>query len=171
MPIRTIPLPSQTILCALLYVDETSISGLRWKVSPRNQRRAGDVAGSLGGTQRWSTEINGISYLNHRLIWKITFGSDPKEELDHKNRNHQDNRPNALREASHSQNGMNRKLASNNKSGTAGVSWNTSERKWEATGSENNKRVHLGRFEKLNSAIQARQEWEIKHQGEFRRID
>jgi hypothetical protein len=59
----------------------------------------------------------------------------------------------------------------NNKSGIIGVCWNKREEKWVAQIMLNNKNIHLGRFDDLEEACEARKEAEIKYFGEFRNKD
>lgn len=76
------------------YYDETSPTGLRWKV-PRfggegsRIRKPGDVAGTMrsDGYINMGIQINHVRYrtLGHRVIWFLAHGSLPPEdmEIDH----------------------------------------------------------------------------------------
>ncbi len=57
----------------------------------------------------------------------------------------------------------NQRLRKTNKSGTAGVSWNKRDKKWEACISVNSKPVKLGYFTDKEDAISARKNAEIKY--------
>lgn len=110
----------------------------------------------------YSCNIDGKSYLKHRLIYLMFYGKLP-ELLDHIDRNPLNNRIENIREADKKINSINRNLQSNNKSGYKGVSWNKNSSKWEAYIKVNNKRIHLKLHETLEEAIEARREAENKY--------
>jgi len=90
--------------------------------------------------------------------------------VDHKDHNTLNNRRTNLRLATSSQSNMNRRKMHNNKSGCSGVNCIKSKNKiiWIARISVNNKRIFLGRFNKLSDAIYIRKEAEKKYFGDFR---
>ena len=51
-----------------------------------------------------SIRIQGKAYLAHRLAWLITYGKMPKKDIDHIDRNRQNNRIDNLREVTASEN-------------------------------------------------------------------
>ena len=55
------------------------------------------------------------------------------------------------------QNGFNRQLNKNNKSGIKGVGWHKRDQKWYVQITFCNKQIHLGYFVKLEDAKNARQ--------------
>ena len=87
--------------------------------------------------------------------------------VDHINHNTYDNRKINLRICTISQNGMNRKLAKNNTSGTTGVYWSKKINKWIAKITVNNHTIHLGSYNDLNEAIKIRKQAQDKYFGEF----
>lgn len=101
----------------------------------------------------------------HRLI----MGFPNVTDIDHihgiKTRN--DNRKGNLRVVTHSQNGMNKDLQSNNTSGVAGVGWYSKTNKWRAYIMIDRKFIHLGLFDSFEDAVKARKEAEEKYFGEF----
>jgi len=113
--------------------------------------------------------LDGIYYKQHRLIWKIVTGRDPKNELDHKDLNKQNNRWKNLREATHNQNLMNALGLKTNRSGHTGVSWNARDKRWTAYVGGSSNRVVLGNFKHLKEAVIVRQAAAKKHFGEFAR--
>ena len=58
---------------------------------------------------------------------------------------------------------LERKKQSNNTSGTKGVHWDKSSRKWRASIQFQGKQHHLGRFDNKQDAINAREEAEEKY--------
>lgn len=86
---------------------------------------------------------------------------------DHINRNPLDNRKENLREATHSENAMNRSKYKNNKSNVSGVCWRKDTLKWRSYIQVGSKKYNLGSFTNKDDAIKARLKAEIKYFGEF----
>jgi len=102
----------------------------------------------------------------HRLIMGLKHGN--KNQVDHVNHNPLDNRKINLRVVSGSQNQRNRKGAqTNSKSGVLGVSWVKTRNKWFAQIQVHGKNINLGRYSKIDDAIQARNEGVIKYHGQI----
>ena len=86
------------------YDPETGI--ITWA-----KRRFGVKLGSEAGTEHKGykrVKVDSKLIMAHRLAWAIHYGEWPPEELDHVNRIRSDNRISNLREASHSDNMVNR---------------------------------------------------------------
>lgn len=62
-------------------------------------------------------------------------------------------------------NAINKGRQSNNTSGHVGVSWDKSRNKWESHIKLNNNKKHLGRFDNIDDAIEARLKAELKYFG------
>ena len=103
----------------------------------------------------------------HRLI----MDCPDNMVVDHINHNPLDNRKSNLRICTQQQNNKNQKKKTNNKSGVIGVSWDRSRGKWCAQIMHNNKHIHLGRFDTIEEAIEARKHAEITYYGEYRNRD
>ena len=91
--------------------------------------------------------------------------------VDHINHNPLDNRKSNLRICTQQQNSMNKSKHSNNISGVAGVSWKKDKHKWCARIIYNRKNIHIGYFDTLEEAIEARKQAEIEYFGEYRNQD
>jgi hypothetical protein len=76
--------------------------------------------------------------------------------VDHKDRNTFNNTIDNLRFSTKSQNAMNSKLCSRSTSGHKGVSWKQDKQKWKAYLTLNKKQIHLGYYDKIEDAIEAR---------------
>jgi hypothetical protein len=112
-------------------------------------------------THRYIYNSNNNLFL-HNLIMGI-------KGIDHINGNSLDNKKCNLRMATKSQNAMNSKIPNNNTSGCKGVFWNNIYNKYQANICINYNTIHLGYFKKIEDAIKARKEAEIKYHGKYRR--
>ena len=98
----------------------------------------------------------GIIYM-HQLLRKVPIGL----EVDHKNRNKLDNRKDNLRAATRSQNQLNRGIQRNNTSGYKGVFYESGRSpRWRAAIMVDYKKINLGSFSSLQSAVFARKKAE-----------
>ncbi|WPZ30789.1 HNH endonuclease [Sulfitobacter sp. OXR-159] len=95
------------------------------------------------------------NHLAHRVIWAIVHDQWPDSEIDHIDRDRQNNRICNLRLATRSENAANQCMRSNNRSGFKGVTWSKVAKKWTAEISFNNKRNYLGLFETKEEAALA----------------
>lgn len=102
--------------------------------------------------------------LMHRQIM-----GNSKQWIDHKNGDGLDNRKENLRYCTQSQNCMNARKKSSNKSGHIGVHWDKKRNKWKAEIKVYYKNKYLGRFARIKDALNARKEAEIILFGEFRK--
>jgi hypothetical protein len=97
---------------------------------------------------RIKSSIENGKFSLHRLIMDAKKG----EYIDHINHNTLDNRKNNLRKCTNQENGFNRKIGKNNKSGVKGVYWDKQKKKWRATIGYNYKHIYLGYYENLEEA-------------------
>ena len=107
--------------------------------------------------------INGKLFMAHRLAWLYVYGEFPKQDIDHINRDRYDNRIKNLRDVNAKINGQNRSIGINNTSGTIGVIWDKRRMKYQANIRYNKINKFLGYFSKLEDAINARKEGELKY--------
>lgn len=150
---------------SLLHYSEQSGQFI-WLDNKNNRVKKGDVAGHIDDHGYRRICIEGVEYRAHRLAWLYIFGVMP-EMIDHVNGIRTDNRLSNLRECTSSQNAINRKIQSNNKSGTTGVSWNKKESKWKAYAKIKGKIINLGTYMGKEEAINARLKFCENKYGEF----
>lgn len=146
------------ILKILVYDPETGI--LRW--SRNHVLRGGQVAGSVDpNTGYLRVEILGRRYMVHRVCWFIFYKTWPILDLDHNpDQTRTNNRISNLREATKSENSLNRKGAQkNSKSGVIGVSFDGHSGYWRAVF----KRTCLGRTYCFGKAIKMRKNYSKKY--------
>jgi len=100
----------------------------------------------------------------HRVLADIPEGFD----TDHVNGDRLDNRDSNIRQATRTQNCINRPLQKNNKSGVAGVSQYNRGPRWTVRININKKARFLGLFVSLEEAVAVRKRAELEHYGEFK---
>lgn len=97
----------------------------------------------------------------------IIMHSDGTFDVDHRNHITYDNRKSNLRIIKHHQNVTYSKKYSNNSSGHKGVSFDKSRNKWIAYITFNKKNYNLGRYDKYEDAVIARENAEKEIHKEF----
>lgn len=145
---------------------------LTWKTRPRhhfqssmvwktwNTKWAGKKVGSVDSKGHGRLLVKGKPTGVHRVCWKLYYGHDPVNDIDHIDHNPLNNRIDNLRDVTHRENCRNLKLNRNNKSGHMGVFWIAKLGKWQAKIRDNYKDVNLGFYLTLDEAISARKEGE-----------
>lgn len=116
----------------ILQYDESSPTGLRWKVEIRSGKNGnqincspGDVAGTEGDDVRahYIVAYAWQQFLAHRIIYEMFHGSIPQgATVDHKDGDGRNNRKENLRLVTHAVNMRNCKKRIDNKTGVVGVS-------------------------------------------------
>ncbi len=149
---------------ALLSYNKTS--GLfRW-LEDRGRGMKGKIAGTPDSKGYIQIRIDGVKYRASRLAFLVVEGVPPLHQVDHVNRDRSDNKWLNLRNATSSQNAMNRNIRTDNSSGTVGVHRRPDGR-WQARITVDGTRVSLGHFDSLKRAIKVRSTAAKKHYGEF----
>ena len=120
---------------------------------------------------RIDVSISGVSYLGHRIAYKMFHGIEPPPVLDHINMIKTDNRISNLRPASYSQNACNKRKQSNNKVGAKGVSFDKYTRRYAANIAINKQQIHLGRFDTVEEAVAAYERAAAIYHGDFARTN
>ncbi len=166
------PLPSAKRLRELFILDETSgvlVRKATPDMLPRIAKRfAGKPAGHVSARGYVQVLIDGVSFLAHRIVWKMVHGTEP-DELDHINGLRSDNRPGNLRPVSRAQNLMNRSRKSR-KAFPKGVH-QTAAGTFKAEITANGVRVRLGTFTSTDAAHAAYREAARSLHGAFARFD
>lgn len=149
-------MPSQALLQELFFYDP--VTGHLINKKPRAGVTRNSRAGSTDTHGYRQVKINGVLYLEHRLIWVMQYGKEPSCQLDHINRVRDDNRLENLRLAPNNEvdNAQNMGLRVNNTSGVRGVSWIRRLNKWQVQIQTGRKKQHVGMYECLLDAIAAR---------------
>ena len=155
-----------------LKIEETSPSGLVWKINKGPRAKKESKAGCLNKTNGYYyVRLNDKLYLAHRLIWFLAFEEDPgNSQIDHKDRNRANNKISNLRKASQTQQNHNQITKNNNKCGFKGVRQHTSGL-WHAYITINGKQKSLKYFKTKEEAARAYDKAAKEHFGEFARLN
>lgn len=151
----------ERIMDVIKYNPSTGL--FMWKKRPNSRCHEGWFAGSKCSAGYTQVCVFGNRMTGHQVAWLIYYGSVPRYEIDHKNRDKSDNRISNLRDISHIKNSRNRNRSKLNTSGYTGVYFSKSENKWNASIHVDYRKINLGRFSTREEAIVARQQAELKH--------
>jgi hypothetical protein len=140
---------------------------IKWRVlgAHRRKRVEGKQAGRIERYRKIT--INGRDIKACHLIWFLAYGVWPKKQIDHINTIKTDDKISNLREATNTQNQMNRKPPANS-TGFPGVKrqWN----RFSASMRKNGKPFYLGSFGTPQEAAEAYRNAVREHHGEFARL-
>ncbi len=150
---KILPLPSADRLNELFSLNP--VLGVLTAKTTRGRRIAGTTVGTPNDEGRLICKVDNKIYYVHRIIWKMQCGKDPSGLIDHSDRNPSFNGTENLRDTDFSENGMNRAVNHNTKSGLKGAHWSTSESKWRSSIKKNGKTKHLGWFKTKEEAHEA----------------
>lgn len=114
-----------------------------------------------------SVNYNGEYVYLHNVI----CNKMEKRYVDHKDRDKLNNTSENLREATGSENQMNKGIRKNNTSGKVGVHWSNSMNKWCAMICVEGKHMNLGYFDDYDDAVECRVSAEKKYFKEYRAKD
>lgn len=126
-------LPSLEVLeDALVYNPLTGVFTRKKKTGRGYKLTASPVAGCKRKNGYVFIMVAGKYYHAARLAWKMFYKTDPSRdlEIDHINRQRDDNRIINLRLVTSTENNRNQSMSRNNTSGVRGVSWSKQANKW-----------------------------------------
>lgn len=129
----------------LYYDPETGL--FIWLKQKSNRIKVGSIAGSKNKKGYIRIKFHNVFYLAHRLAWFYVYNQFPTKDLDHVNRNKEDNRLSNLREAS--------KIENNHNKDSKGYCFHKATSKWMAKITTNNIAVYLGLFKTKKEAREA----------------
>lgn len=173
-------LPSRDLVRQLLDYDAET-GAFTWRPRPRemfpsekgfmvwNGRFAGKAAGHANGLRR-TIAIAATSYLAHRLAWLIHYGEPVPDLIDHADLNALNNSISNLRAASKGQNMSNAQRRKDNTIGAKGVHRQHNGR-FFARVTVGGVLHHLGTFDTVEEAAEARQNAAARLHGKFARFD
>ena len=126
-----------------------------------HSRFCGKPVGSFNREGYMTTTIIGVGtkkdFKIHRLIWVWHYGRWPKGEIDHIDHNRGNNKIENLREVSRKENAKNLSISKLNSSGVSGVTWDRTLCKWVAKIRVEGKTHHIGVFDSIEEAENARE--------------
>ncbi len=111
--------------------------------------------------------VNSSNFKGERYVHRIVMKAQKCEVVDHINGDKMDNRKKNLRICSQADNCLNKVIGKRNKSGVAGVYYDSKREKWAAQISVKKKTISLGRFDTKEEAIAVRLKSQEKYHGEY----
>jgi hypothetical protein len=132
-------LPSKELLQELFYYEK----GVLFRKKSLSKGKANQPIGWIEKNGYWATNVYGVRYRVHRLVWQFHHGNCPSF-IDHIDGNKNNNSIENLRLATNQQNNANTKTPKNNKLGLKGVCLDG--KKYKASIKVNGKSKHLGYF-------------------------
>jgi hypothetical protein len=172
--------PALTAEFVRSILDYDPLTGLfTWRNRPDlpkkwNTRYAGKRAGAKGPRGYVQLQIsnpNRVNYPAHQLAWVHYYGVWPADQIDHRYGIRDDNRISELRLATNSDNGCNKPMQRNNKSGFIGVHFDQQRGKWRAKINRHGRIQFDKFFDTPEQAHQARQSALAEAHGEFAIVD
>lgn len=161
-------LPEISLLRKYLHYDPES-GDLTWIKSSSRRVAPGRKVARYNSNGYSRLRFQGCELMAHRVAFALYHGRWPTNQIDHIDGNPSNNRISNLREATHAENARNRKVQSSNVSGVSGVRWLKATRKWRAQIGGTKNRKHLGLFDNLADAAEARRQAEQAYYGDFAR--
>lgn len=155
----------EVVMGALSYDPDTG--NFTWRKTMNGRIKAGNSAGTLDRDGYRRIRLDGKAYYAHRLAWLAHYGELPDVQIDHINRDPDDNRIANLRLATAQQNAFNQAISANNTSGFKGVDFVTRENRWRARCRIDGRLIHLGTFATKEEAGQAYQRFAKESHRQF----
>lgn len=134
-----------------------------------NKKTKSGAIGTNNGVGYKVVKVDGVKHYVHRVVFLWHHGYLP-EYIDHIDTNKSNNSIENLRKTTNSQNGANRGIQSNNKTGFKGVFFDKDTKKYRARITVNYKMKYLGVFNDAHSASIAYNSAAEQYFGNFARI-
>jgi hypothetical protein len=147
---------------------------LLWIRPPWNHPRlrgqeAGHARPSCNGRFYWIIQVDGEKHRRSHLIFRIVHGRWPRREIDHVDGNSLNDRPDNLREATHTENAWNHGIFKRRIPLPLGVRHTPSSGRYQARISFHGVQLHLGAFSTPTEAHQVYLAKRKELYGEFAR--
>lgn len=133
-----------------------------------NRGSLGVVSGHTRKDGYQVLRIDGELYFLHRLAWFYMNETWPPE-IDHIDGNPSNNTFSNLREATSSQNKINRQTGKKSRNIPKGVCWHKGASKWMAQVRKDKQYIYLGLFESLEKAVAEYEKASKELHGEYKR--
>jgi len=127
-----------------------------------NARYAGHPALAYVSKGYKTGPIFNIQFRASRVVFAMTTGHWPKDQVDHEDHDKLNNAPDNLRDTDQFGNMKNGPMMKNNKSGHVGVSWYKATNRWRAAIMIKGKQITLGYYKDINDAVAAREKSSIE---------
>lgn len=150
---KTIPLDSEK-LRIFFELNPRSPSGISWTNCTQRRIAPGSPAGRINQEGYYNVQLQGKTYLAHRIVWALSRNSDPGPlQVDHIDGNRNNNDPANLRLVTNRANNQNKTNHSRH-----GIGVKTMGSKFQARIRVKGKLIHLGTFSTVEEASLAYQQ-------------
>lgn len=158
---KFLPTPPQDKLLDLFQYEE----GVLYRnIATCPTVKEGDIAGTKSKRGYWDIRVEGKLYRRSRIVYAMHHGKCPTHlQIDHVNRNKEDDRIQNLRLVTNQENCRNKGIKSTNKSGVTGVYWSKATKKWAASIVADTKERRIGYFDTIEKATEARKKAEKRY--------
>ena len=136
-----------------LWIPDFATGILCWRIKPARNIKAGKKAGTLGSNGYWYVTVDKKMYLTHRVLWLMYYGNWPLKNIDHIDRNSQNNAIHNLRDVTQSENLHNAKVKWTSETKAKGVFPNGNG--FMARVKVNGKNKYLGTYPTIEAASAA----------------
>ena len=143
----------------LFWLDGAEMPS-RWRTQFAGKEALTTVSGN---GYLWGS-VNNVQLRAHRVIWALSHGEQPSDQIDHINGIRTDNRIENLRVATQQENSRNRAMSRDNTSGVCGVSWSKACGKWEVRIKIDGQSKNLGYFQSIDEAKAVRAEASARYE-------
>jgi hypothetical protein len=147
-------------------LDLSPDGGLTWKRNTGGRGKAGERAGWITRFGYERIALGNVEIFSHRAIFLMSHGYLPAE-IDHIDGDGLNNRPENLRAATSVENKWNTGLASHNKSGFKGVSFDKGRGQWVANINVRGAHRYIGAFDDPAEAASAYDAAAHRYHGGF----
>lgn len=138
-----------------IFIADFERGMLFWKNPKSRRMKVGDEAGSKRPDGRTIVWVGGRFEYRYRVLWQMAYGYWPPVQIDHIDRDPSNDSLSNLRLATNKENSNNKGLNRNNKTGIKGV-YKNSKGKYVAQITQDGVKKHIGTFNSLEEASEAR---------------
>lgn len=149
------PLTQERLKQVVDYDKKTGVFSFK-EATQKNHVPAGSMSGNRESSGCIRIVIDRKKYLAHRLAWLYVYGTWPRQDLRHLNKNRADNRIDNLIESSDAETSAHKRVARTNQAGVKGIRQLDSGR-YNARIMHDGVAYYLGIFDNLDAAKEARE--------------
>jgi len=164
IPDRVLTTPNEIVIkkdhAEILLYNNKGVEIARTKIDIKDVEKCRGFKWHISKGYAATTTKTQKTFHLHRFLTGFKF-------VDHKDRDRLNNKKSNLRKSSYSENGKNKGMSKNNKSGYKGVFFRKDSRKWSAKINHNRKQIVIGCYETKELAAAAYNNAALKYHGSY----